>query len=181
MGAGMITFLAGWVGEVSRPGRGAKPVLTHVASQGHSRAMDPQLRARAEARLAEAAEAEGIADPRPPYRERLRQLRQARPAEFDRAIQHYEQDVLPALAGEEPLAAWLEYGRFLASLGAAGRVVSVDSHGRASDWNGGAPAAGLVLFIPHDTAADVMVLCQPVSPSAAQHATVKLLVDRQLS
>lgn len=142
--------------------------------------MDPQLRARAETRLAEAAEAEGIADPRPPYRERLRQLRQARPDAFDRAIGHYEREVLPALAGEEPLAAWLEYGRFLASLDGEGRVVRIDARGRASDWSAEAPA-GLVLFIPDDTAADVMVLCQPVTMSDAQQATVKLLVDRKLS
>lgn len=134
--------------------------------------MDPQLRAR--------AEAEGIADPRPPYRERLRQLRQARPEYFDRAIEHYEQRVLPALAGDEPLSVWVEYGRFLASLDAEGRTVSIDAQGRASDWARGAPA-GLVLFIPDDTAADVMLLSQPVSPTDAQQATVKLLVDRKLS
>lgn len=141
--------------------------------------MDPQLRARAEARLAEAAEAQGIADPRPPYRERLRQVRQARPEAFDRAIQHYEQHVLPALAGAEPLVAWLEYGRFLASLDTEGRSVAIDPQGRASDW-AGAPV-GLVLFIPNDPAADVMVLCQPVSPSDAQQATLRLLVERKLS
>lgn len=142
--------------------------------------MDPQLRARAEARLAEAAEAEGIADPRPPYRDRLRQLRQSHPEAFDRAIEHYERKVLPALAGEQPLAAWLEYGRFLASLEAEGRVVGIDSRGRASDWSSDA-RPGLVLFIPDDTAADVMVLCQPVAMSEAQQATVRLLVDRRLS
>lgn len=141
--------------------------------------MDPQLRARAEARLEEAARSAAIADPRPTYRERLRQLRQERPDVFDRAIRHYEENVLPAMAGADPLETWIEYGHFLASLDGNGRVVSIDAHGRASDRSAGTPA-GLVLFIPEESAAGVMVLCQPVSPSDAQQATVKLLVDRKL-
>lgn len=142
--------------------------------------MDPHLRARAEARLEESARAAGVADPRPMYRERLRQLRQARPEAFDRAVLHYEEDVLPAMAGDDALRAWIDYGRYLASLDGAGRVVSIDPQGRASDPASGA-AAGLILFIPEDSAADVMVLCQPVSPSGAQEATVRLLVERKLA
>jgi hypothetical protein len=142
--------------------------------------MDPQLRARAETRLAEAAQAQGIADPRPPYRERLRQLRQARPEAFDEAIQHYEQHVLPALTERDPLPAWLEYGRYLASLTARGDVVRIDAQGRAAPWTVESPAA-LVLFLPDDTASDVMVLCRPIVLSDAQQATMTLLVERKLS
>jgi hypothetical protein len=142
--------------------------------------MDPDLRARAEARLAAAAGALGLADPRPPYRERLRELRQDQRDAFDRAIEHYEQRVLPALIETEPLPAWVEYGRFLASLTTRGEVVRIDAHGRAAPWTPEAPAA-LVLFIPQDTAVGVMVLCQPLEPSDAQRATVKLLVERKLS
>lgn len=141
--------------------------------------MDPQLRTRAEARLEEAARSAGIADPRPPYRERLRQLRQLSQQDFDRAIDHYEQHVLPALAGNDPLAAWIDYGRFVAALEGDGRVVSVDEQGRAKEWTAGAPI-GLVLFIPEDFGTGVLVLCQPLAPSPAQEATVKLLVERKL-
>ena len=142
--------------------------------------MDTALRTRAEAGLVKAAEGQGLADPRPSYRERLRTLRQARPEAFDQAVEHYEQTVLPALADAEPLPVWLEYGRYLASLTAAGKVVGVDASGRAAQWTREAPA-GLVLFVPEDNAADVMVLSQPVAPSPAQSATLTLLVERKLS
>ena len=141
--------------------------------------MDPQLRASAEARLEEAARAAGIADPRPAYRERLRQLRQASQDTFDNAIRHYEKHVLPAMVDSDPLHTWIEYGRYLASLEGDGRVVTIDTVGRAADAAGGAPA-GLVLFIPEDTATQVWALCQPLAPSDAQQATMRLLVERKL-
>jgi hypothetical protein len=154
--------------------------------------MDTALRTRAVARLTAAARAKGLADPRAPYRERLRVLRQTEPDAFERAIEHYEQHVLPSLADAEPLPVWIEYGRFLATLTGAGKVTRIDESGRATSWSPDSPAAlvskwtagvpvGLVLFIPDDAAADVMVLCQPVSPSDAQQATLRLLVERKLS
>lgn len=141
--------------------------------------MEPDLRGRAETRLAEAAAALGLADPRPPYRERLRELRAQDRAAFDRAIEHYERDVLPALTEQDPVAEWVEYGRHLASLTTPGDVVRIDAQGRATPWTPDASAA-LVLFIPRDTAAGVLVLCQPLEPSDAQQATVNLLVERKL-
>jgi hypothetical protein len=142
--------------------------------------MDTALRTRAEAALVKAAEGQGLADPRPSYRERLRSLRQARPEAFDQAVEHYEQTVLPALAAGEPLPVWLEYGRYLAGLTTAGKVITVDASGWARPWTRDAPA-GLALFIPEDNAADVMVLSQPMAPSPAQNATLILLVERKLS
>lgn len=142
--------------------------------------MDTALRTRAEAGLVKAAERQGLADPRPPYRERLRALRQARPEAFDQAVEHYEQTVLPALADAEPLPVWLEYGRYLASLTTAGKVITVDASGRAAPWTRDAPAS-LVLFMPEDNTAEVMVLSQPAAPSPAQNATLMLLVERKLS
>ena len=142
--------------------------------------MDSELRARAEARLAEAARVQGIADPRPSYRERLRQLREEQPQAFDRAVRHYEQNVLPALTERDPLPVWLEYGSYLASISSPGEAVSIDAEGRATPWTPGSPA-GLVLHIPSDTAAGVMILCRPAELSAAQTASVTLLVERKLS
>ncbi|HEX6309550.1 MAG TPA: hypothetical protein VFZ69_15235 [Longimicrobiales bacterium] len=141
--------------------------------------MDSDLRSRAEARLAEAARARGLADPRPGYRERLRLLKQTHPGAFDRAVEHYQRSVLPALASGEPLPAWIEYGRFLASLTANGTVTAVDESGRAARWTPEAEAS-LVLFVPEETSADVLVLTQPAAPSPAQSATVALLVQRAL-
>jgi hypothetical protein len=142
--------------------------------------MDSQLRSRAEASLVKAAEAQGLTDPRPSFREYLRALRQSRPQAFDQAVEHYEQNVLPALADAEPLTVWLEYGRYLASLTTAGKAIAVDASGRAAPWTREAPA-GLVLFVPDENAAEVMVLSQPVTPSPAQQATLTLLVERKLS
>jgi hypothetical protein len=133
--------------------------------------MDSALRTRAEARLTEAARAKGLADPRPPYRERLRVLRQTEPDAFERAIEHYEQHVLPS---------WIEYGRFLAALAGAGKVTRIDESGRATPWSPDSPPA-LVLFIPDETASNVLVLCQPEAPTPAQHATLALLAERRLA
>lgn len=142
--------------------------------------MDAELRTRAEARLIEAAEAHALADPRPPFRERLRALREEDRATFDRAIRHYEENVLPELVRSEPLSVWLEYGRYLATLSSAGSVVRIDETGRAAAWEATDPA-GLVLFLPDDNPVDVLVLFQPVQLSPAQTATLTLLVERRLS
>lgn len=142
--------------------------------------MDAELRTRAENRLADAARALGLADPRPPYRERLRLLRQSHPEAFTGAIEHYEQRVLPDLAAQEPVPVWIEYGRYLGSLTGEGSVTRIDEEGRATTWTTTSPA-GLVLFVPDDTASQVLTLCEPLAPSTAQAATIALLVDRKLS
>lgn len=141
--------------------------------------MNPELRSRAEARLAEAAQARGLADPRPAYRERLRVLKHTHPDAFQQAVRHYDEQVLPALADRDPLDAWIEYGRFLASLTSAGVATAIDEKGRAAKWNPATPAS-LVLFIPDDTSSDVLPLVQPDAPSAAQAATIALLVEKKL-
>lgn len=135
---------------------------------------------RAEANLERAARAAGLTDPRPPLRDRLRQLRESHPAAYDRARSHYEQAVLPALAdGPDPLGTWIEYARFLAELTAPGRLLAIDGTGLA------APAAGpltgqLLLHVPDEAGAAVLVALEPAEPSPAQRATIDLLVNRKL-
>jgi hypothetical protein len=147
--------------------------------------MSSDLRAQAEARLTRAAAELGLADPRPPLRERLKRLREAQPDAFDRAVHHYETAVLPALTVDEPLTAWLEYGRFLGELTAAGRLLIVERTGRAIPLAVPAaalPATGtLALYVPDDAGEDVLVAALPLDPSPAQEATLALLVRRQLS
>ena len=140
--------------------------------------MDPQLRARAEARLEQAAAALGLADPRPAYRDRLRHLRDAQPDAFQRAVAHYEREVLPALAQNDPLGAWLDYGRFLAALTADGAFTTIDESGRAHAYSAPLPPRSLVLFVPEDTSEAVFTAAQPLECSAAQQATIDLLVHR---
>jgi hypothetical protein len=143
--------------------------------------MEAERRARAEARLQEAAAALGLADPRAPFRERLRSLRESQPEAFRRAVGHYEAEVLPALAGEEPLAAWVEYGHFLGQLSASGRLTAVDASGRATPWGPPAAAGTVVLYLPEDTAVEALLVAAPAEPSAAQRAAMDLLVHRKLT
>jgi hypothetical protein len=140
----------------------------------------PELRARAEARLQQAAAAGACADPRPPLRERLRELKDSHPAAFERARDHYEQVVLPALAGTaEPLPAWVDYACFVGALASPGRLVAIDETGRAVPYQVYRPGA-LVLFVPDDAAAPVLPALAPAAPTAAQQATIDLLVKRKL-
>ena len=143
--------------------------------------MAPENRNAADARLDQAARERGYSDPRPDLRERLRQLKESSPADYRQARTHFEQVVLPALAAaEDPLAAWVDYARFVGGLSAAGRLLAIDPDGQARP--DAPPAAGrLMLYVPDDTAAAVLVAAAPASPTPAQQATLDLLVHRKLS
>jgi hypothetical protein len=143
--------------------------------------MDPQLRATAEARLEHAAAALELSDPRPPYRERLRHLREVHPAAFQRAVDYYENDVLPAMTAGDAIAAWLDYARVLASTTAEGALHVIDETGRAALYNSQLSPRSLVLFIPEDTSEAVLVAAQPLQVSRPQQATLDLLVGRKLA
>jgi hypothetical protein len=144
--------------------------------------MDPQHRREAEARLKAAAERLGLSDPRPPYRERLRVLREQHPDAFTRAIAHYETAVLPALAETaDPMAVWTAYGGFLGRLTSDGSAYRVDASGRSQPFRPPVTERDLVLFLPDDPAADVLVMAEPDAATPAQDATIDLLVKRKLA
>jgi hypothetical protein len=138
--------------------------------------MSDDPRTRADARLEAALEAAGMRDPRPLYRKILKHLRERDAAAFERAIRHFDDELVPGVAGgEDPVAAWLAYGRLLADLLGEGRTVEVDGTGRAR------PAAspsgeGLVLHLPDAADAPALVLRYPRDATAAQDATYELLV-----
>lgn len=139
--------------------------------------MSQDLRALADARLSAALEERQLADSRKAYRSCLRTLREANPELYERASQHYQARVLPLLAGaEDPVDAWVEYGRFLAELLSPGRLVAVDGSGRARPFTPPATAETLVLHVPEDRAVPAMALSTPRQPSPAQQATYDLLV-----
>jgi hypothetical protein len=140
--------------------------------------MSDELKSRADARLVAALEAEAApADPRPLFRPVLRYLREREPAAFDRAIAHFEEVLVPAVAGDaDPLRTWVEYGLLLAGALGAGRTVAVDHTGRARSIDDVTTARELVLHIPEAEAAPVLVLRQPAACSPAQVATMELLV-----
>lgn len=144
--------------------------------------MDPQLRSQAEARLRDAAEQLGLNDPRPPFRERLRVLREQHPDAFGRALAHYETDVLPALAEtSDPLAVWTAYGGFLGRLTSEGTAYRIDASGLAQPFRPPIGRGELVLFLPDDAGADVLVMAMPAAATPAQAATIDLLVRRKLA
>lgn len=134
-------------------------------------------RAIAERRLGEALAASAMADPRLLYRDRLRQLRNTDPPAFARALEYFENTLVPAVAGDaDPLTAWLAYGTFLAELPGRGRTVAVDAGGRARPYQP-PPDGCLILFLPEDGRRNVEVLLGPAERSPAQQATVDLLVS----
>lgn len=144
------------------------------------RMTDSDLRARAEARYLEALERAGARDPREYYRDRLRELRARDAGAYQRALEHYERRLLPAVArgDSDPLAEWLEYGRLLAELTAGGRTVQVDASGRAHPYAPPAPADALVLHLPTAAREPALLVGLPRRLSPAQRATYELLVRR---
>jgi hypothetical protein len=144
--------------------------------------MRGDLRVRADARLEAALSERALADPRDGFRARLRWLRETNPELFERAARHYEDEVLPGLAGEEdPVEAWVEYGRYVEELVAPGRTVAIDEFGRAVPYVRPLIPELLVLHVPEDRDAAAVTLAMPRAPSPAQRATCDLLVRGRLS
>jgi hypothetical protein len=143
--------------------------------------MNDDLRARADHSLTTAAEALDLADPRPAYRERLRRLKDANPEGFDRALRHYEDVVLPEVAnGDGSIEAWVQYGAFLASLSAPGRLMQIDPNGTAMRYSAPVARGALILHVPDDNSAPVLTAVAPIAPTPAQQATIDLLVNGSL-
>ena len=144
--------------------------------------MTDDLRTRADANLTAAAATLRLADPRPAYRERLRILKEERPEAFATALRHYEENVLPAIANDgDVMSAWVRYGAALGAHTAPGRMVRVDETGRASAFAPPVQAGSLILHIPDENSAPILVATAPAEPTAAQQATLNLLVNRKLS
>lgn len=140
--------------------------------------MSQDPKARADARLEMALENADQRDPRPFYRNALRYLRESDGPAFQSALRYFEEELVPSVAGEaDPLRAWAEYGVVLVRSLGNGRMVELDSTGRARTVEGPGGAVGLVLFVPGAAAAPVVVLRYPANPSAAQHAAYELLVE----
>ncbi len=137
---------------------------------------DPK--ARADARLEAALQDADRQDPRRLYRPALKYLRSQRPEAFEDALRYFQEELIPAVAGQaDPLAAWLDYGRRLARALGDGRLLEIDSTGRSHPVADPGDARGLVLYLPDDDGAPALVLRHPTSPSPAQQATFELLVE----
>ncbi|MGD2070350.1 MAG: hypothetical protein PVI57_16870 [Gemmatimonadota bacterium] len=139
---------------------------------------DVELQERADRRLEEVLERTGARDPRSFYRDRLRELKARDPSAYERAVRHYGEVLLPAIAddGEDPLEAWTEYGRALAELTAPGRTVSIDRTGRSGPFERGATETCLVLHLPRARNLPALLVGLPPELSPAQRATYDWLV-----
>ena len=115
-------------------------------------------------------------DFREEYRARLRWLKDNRPQYFAQALAHYNDVLVPNVAnGNDAVAEWVEYGRTLGQLSGEGKIVAIDETGRAHPYQG---LTGLILHLPDDTAVPALALAVPKTLSAAQKATMDLLVRR---
>jgi hypothetical protein len=144
--------------------------------------MAEDLTAEADRRLEEALAREGARDPREFYRERLRDLKQASPDGYAKAVAYYRDTLIPGVASGdvEPLQAWTEYGRRLAESLAPGRTVAVDRSGRAHPYEAPAPRDQLVLHLPGGKGGRALLVGLPAQLTSAQRATYDVLVGGKL-
>ncbi len=142
------------------------------AATGHPVGMRPTLEAR--------LEATNTGDPRAAYRDLLRSLKDADPDAFARMRVHYTQEVEPALEQEDrdPLAVWLDYGLALArAAGGEGEAMVIGADGLAMPLEGSPPPGLLTLLLPTRRGQRAIPVATPASPSAAQQASLDLLVN----
>jgi hypothetical protein len=140
--------------------------------------MDQAIRAEADRRFLAALEETGARDPRDYYRKALRVLKDADPAGYQKAVGHYQEVLVPAIAGGEvePLRAWREYGRLIAEVSARGRTLAIDETGRAIPFHDQVSMDCLVIHLPEARGARALLVSLPSTPSKAQRATYELLV-----
>lgn len=140
--------------------------------------MSNPIAAEAEEKLESALRVHGARDPREFYRERLRELKDADPEAYERAVAYYRETLLPSIANDvaEPLEAWTEYGRRLAVALAPGRTVRIDASGKAHPYE--RPSrTDLVLQIPDGKGGRAVLVALPSELSRAQRATYDVLVS----
>ena len=140
--------------------------------------MDDALTKKADERFQEALEQAGARDPRDFYRKSLRELKTINPGEYERAVVHYQDVLVPSIAkGEaDPLPAWREYGLLIAQATSPGRTVAIDETGGAVTFEPGTPMDRLILHLPDTKGTRAILVALPPTPSQAQRATYDLLV-----
>jgi hypothetical protein len=152
----------------------------------------------AEERYLEALERHGLEDLRPVCRAMLRELKDGDERSYHQGVRRYQEELQPAVAGGEadPVAAWIDYGAWLADRLRPGRTVAVDPDGRArpledleaegSETTGTAdsgdggddpppfPTRHLVLHLPEEWSDGGRIISVPAEPTEYQEATREL-------
>ena len=127
----------------------------------------------------EALAGAGLADMRPAYRTLLRRLKEGDPEAFSEATTRYGEVLVPAISGgKDPIAAWVEYGVWIARRLTPGRLVQLDVTGLAVDVAGDPQASAelLLLYLPDVETESAIPIARPVEPSPAQRSALQLLV-----
>ena len=139
--------------------------------------MDPQLRARADARFERLVEETGARDPREFYRGMLRELRALDEERYETAVADFRDRVLRAIAENsgDPLQSWLQFGLRLAESLHPGRAVIVDELGRSRAYTPPPSWKDLILHLPDEGRVRALPVGLPPELSGAQQATVDLL------
>jgi hypothetical protein len=139
-------------------------------------------RERADRRFAIALQQAGLPDPRERYREWLRELRARDEGAFRKALEYFEQQLVPTVAdpGSDAVAAWTEYGLRLAQRLQSGSAVAIDATGLSRPCDATAPLADLVLHLPSSTREKALPVRLPSRLSPAQEAAYALLVRHEL-
>ena len=114
---------------------------------------------------------------RPAYRAMLRQLKKQDATRFDEATRKYETELVPALIDGErdPIAAWAEYGAWLAGETLPGRLLRLDESGLATPSDPRPVPGHVLLYLPDETSRPAVPIVLPADPSPAQQAALELL------
>ncbi len=140
--------------------------------------MDKEMHDRADQIFEDALGQTGSKDPREFYRKRLREMKADNPDAYREAVAYYENELVPSIAevGDDPLAAWQQFGCRMAALTVAGTPIEVDPTGRRLPYAPPTPVDRMVLHIPGGSKGQALVVGLPAELSAAQLATYDLLV-----
>jgi hypothetical protein len=116
---------------------------------------------------------------RPAYRNLLRLLKERDPGAFAEATARYDDVLVPAITGgEDAVAAWIDYGTWVAARLAPGRLVQLDDTGLATDVAGSptADSSLVLLYLPEAEKESAVAISQPETPSPAQRSALQLLI-----
>lgn len=147
-----------------------------------TKASEEGLREQADRRMAATLEETGMPDPRDRYREWLRELRGRDEGAFRKALEYYEQEIVPRVSSpdSDPLAEWTEYGMRLAQRLRPGATVRIDGSGRSRPCDSPVPYEDLVLQLPTAARDQALAIRLPPRPTPAQDAAFELLVRHSL-
>ena len=125
----------------------------------------------------EALQEAGLEDPRPAYRRLMVHLKGTDAEAFEEAARRFNETLVPDVADGSvpPLEAWFAYATWLCGRIRPGRVMAIDGSGRATDDAQTLAPGAVLLHMPDEASAPVIVLATPSAPTPSQQATVELL------